>query len=97
MYKLLLTTTLTLLPTLALAQPDPCKSLNGMLDQVEAAYKESVSLDKILNVVPKHYHVVTEGVYSMMSKGDIRYTAYRQGISDGCDGTFKGVMKHVKN
>ena len=95
MHKLLLTTAL-LLPTLALAQPDPCKSLDGMLDQVEAAYKENVPLNKVLEVVPDHYKGVTRDIYNWMPKGDIRYTAFRVGLTAGCSALNQGVYYHGK-
>ena len=96
MNKFLLAAMALLLPSLALAQADPCKGLDGMLDQVERAYKEKVPLSKVLEVVPDHYKGATRDIYNWIPKGDIRYTAFRVGLTTGCNALNQGVFYHGK-
>ena len=96
MRKLLLTTAL-LLPTLAMAQPDPCKWLNKALDKVESAYETGMPLFDVLELLEEYNHDVTRGVYSMLPRGEIVYNVYRQGVTHGCYSMLEEEVSHVKN
>lgn len=96
MHKLL-TTALLLLPTLALAQPDPCKWLNKILYKVESAYEAGMPLVDVLDLLEEYNHDVTKGVYSMMPRGEVIYNVYRQGVTDGCYSMLEEEVGDVKN
>ena len=62
----------------------------------KSAYKNKVELNKVLEVVPDHYKGVTRDIYNWMPKGDIRYTAFRIGVTSGCSALNQGVFYHGK-